>query len=138
MGWPGSWQPVPSRASLQTATTGWCAPRSGPLSPSHQPTMLSHLGPALNSNPTGVELKKRRHGSCVSVSSQVVELLHIRDKITAQQFQRVATRAALTMVEDRPQFAGRYLLGPLLSPLQRCSGVTGQYLVLLLTDLDRA
>ncbi|XP_062317143.1 transport and Golgi organization protein 6 homolog [Osmerus eperlanus] len=60
------------------------------------------------------------------VCPQVVELLHIRDKITAQQFQRVATRAALTMVEDRPEFAQRYLLDPLLSPLQRCSGVKGE------------
>ena len=129
MGWPGSWQPVPSRASLQTATTGWCAPRSA-----HR--ALSRLGLPLNSNPTGVGIEKRRHGNGVSVSPQVVELLHIRDKITARQFKRVATRAALTMVEDRPEFAQRYLLGPLLSPLQRCSGVTGQYLVLPLTDLD--
>ncbi|XP_030646523.1 transport and Golgi organization protein 6 homolog [Chanos chanos] len=54
------------------------------------------------------------------VCPQVLELLHFRDKLTAQQFQRVATRAALAIVQDRPEFAQRYLLSPLLSPLQCC------------------
>uniref|UniRef100_A0A672L9X6 Transport and golgi organization 6 homolog n=1 Tax=Sinocyclocheilus grahami TaxID=75366 RepID=A0A672L9X6_SINGR len=51
------------------------------------------------------------------VCPQVLELLHFKDKLTAQQFQRVATRAALIMVQDQPEFARRFLLFPLLSPL---------------------
>uniref|UniRef100_A0AAR2KNG3 Transport and golgi organization 6 homolog (Drosophila) n=1 Tax=Pygocentrus nattereri TaxID=42514 RepID=A0AAR2KNG3_PYGNA len=54
------------------------------------------------------------------VCPQVLELLHFRDKVTAGQFQRVATTAALTMVWDQPEFAHRFLLSPLLSPLQHC------------------
>ncbi|KAM4553367.1 transport and Golgi organization protein 6 homolog [Fundulus diaphanus] len=54
------------------------------------------------------------------VCPQVLELLHIRDKLTALQFQRVATRAALLMVQERPGFAQQYLLAPLLAPLRRC------------------
>ncbi|KAM6946118.1 transport and Golgi organization protein 6 homolog [Aplochiton taeniatus] len=61
------------------------------------------------------------------VCPQILELLHFRDKLTAQQFQRVATRAALTMLEDKPEFGQQYLLAPLLSPLQRCAQPTGQY-----------
>lgn len=52
---------------------------------------------------------------------QVLNLLHFKDKLTAQQFQRVATRAALSIVQERPTFAQQYLLAPLLAPLQRCS-----------------
>ncbi|KAF4101302.1 transport and Golgi organization protein 6 homolog isoform X2 [Onychostoma macrolepis] len=59
------------------------------------------------------------------VCPQVVELLHFKDKLTAQQFQRVATRAALIMVQDRPEFARRFLLFPLLSPLHHCAEGTG-------------
>ncbi|XP_050991843.1 transport and Golgi organization protein 6 homolog isoform X3 [Labeo rohita] len=55
------------------------------------------------------------------VCPQILELLHFKDKLTAQQFQRVATRAALIMVQDRPEFAQRFLLFPLLSPLHRCA-----------------
>ncbi|MEQ2159748.1 hypothetical protein GOODEAATRI_026385, partial [Goodea atripinnis] len=51
---------------------------------------------------------------------QILDLLHFRDKLTAQQFQRVATRAALSMVQERRSFAQQYLLGPLLAPLHRC------------------
>uniref|UniRef100_A0A8C7L8Y7 Transport and golgi organization 6 homolog n=1 Tax=Oncorhynchus kisutch TaxID=8019 RepID=A0A8C7L8Y7_ONCKI len=54
------------------------------------------------------------------VCPQILELLHFRDKLTAQQFQRVATRAALTMVQDCPMFALQYLLTPLFSSLHRC------------------
>ena len=58
---------------------------------------------------------------------QIIELLHFKDKLTARQFQRVATRAALTIVEEKPQFGQQYLLEPLLGPLQRCcSMATGQ------------
>ncbi|XP_016320883.1 transport and Golgi organization protein 6 homolog isoform X1 [Sinocyclocheilus anshuiensis] len=59
------------------------------------------------------------------VCPQVLELLHFKDKLTAQQFQRVATRAALILVKDRPEFAQRFLLFPLLSPLHRCAEGTG-------------
>ncbi|XP_073706776.1 transport and Golgi organization protein 6 homolog isoform X2 [Garra rufa] len=59
------------------------------------------------------------------VCPQVLELLHFKDKLTAQQFQRVATRAALIMVQDRPEFAQRFLLFPLLSALHRCAKGTG-------------
>ncbi|KAM4734582.1 transport and Golgi organization protein 6 homolog isoform 2-T2 [Anableps anableps] len=54
------------------------------------------------------------------VCPQILDLLHFRDKLTALQFQRVATRAALSMVQERPGFAQRYLLAPLLAPLRRC------------------
>ncbi|XP_027857122.1 transport and Golgi organization protein 6 homolog isoform X1 [Xiphophorus couchianus] len=54
------------------------------------------------------------------VCPQILDLLHFRDKLTAQQFQRVTTRAALSMVQERPTFAQQYLLAPLLAPLHRC------------------
>ncbi|XP_020311620.1 transport and Golgi organization protein 6 homolog [Oncorhynchus kisutch] len=60
------------------------------------------------------------------VCPQILELLHFRDKLTAQQFQRVATRAALTMVQDCPMFALQYLLTPLFSSLHRCGRMTGE------------
>ncbi|KAF7645399.1 hypothetical protein LDENG_00205060, partial [Lucifuga dentata] len=54
------------------------------------------------------------------VCPQIVDLLHFEDKQTAQQFQCVATRAVLLMVQDRPSFAQRFLLAPLLAPLHSC------------------
>ncbi|XP_026873806.2 transport and Golgi organization protein 6 homolog isoform X2 [Electrophorus electricus] len=57
------------------------------------------------------------------VCPQVLELLHFKDKITAQQFQRVATRAALTIVQDQPEFGRRFLLSPLFAALCRCAAV---------------
>ncbi|XP_077372468.1 transport and Golgi organization protein 6 homolog [Festucalex cinctus] len=54
------------------------------------------------------------------VCSQILELLHLKDKLTAQQFQCVATRAALYLVQEKTSFAQPYLLVPLLSPLYRC------------------
>ncbi|KAJ8335528.1 hypothetical protein SKAU_G00388700 [Synaphobranchus kaupii] len=59
------------------------------------------------------------------VCPQVLELLHFPDKLTALQFQRVATRAALTMSRERPELAQRYLLTPLLAPLTCCGVPTG-------------
>lgn len=56
---------------------------------------------------------------------QLLNLLHFRDKLTAQQFQRVATRAALSMVQEQPAFAKQYLLGPLLAALRRCTTADG-------------
>ncbi|KAG9273144.1 hypothetical protein AMEX_G12243 [Astyanax mexicanus] len=60
------------------------------------------------------------------VCPQVLGLLHFKDKVTAQQFQRVATTVALTVVQDQPEFAQRFLLSPLLSPLQCCAAVPGE------------
>ncbi|XP_041652098.1 transport and Golgi organization protein 6 homolog [Cheilinus undulatus] len=55
------------------------------------------------------------------VCPQILELLHLKDKLTAQQFQLVATRAVLSMVQEKPSFAQEYLLAPLLAPLHRCT-----------------
>ncbi|TRZ00827.1 hypothetical protein DNTS_030315, partial [Danionella cerebrum] len=60
------------------------------------------------------------------VCPQILELLHFKDKLTALQFQRVATRAALIMVQDHPEFSQRFLLTPLLSPLCRCAEGNGK------------
>lgn len=61
-----------------------------------------------------------------NICPQILELLHFRDKLTAQQFQRVATRAALSMVQERSSFAQQFLLRPLLAALQRCSTASNQ------------
>uniref|UniRef100_A0A8B9KYV5 Transport and golgi organization 6 homolog (Drosophila) n=1 Tax=Astyanax mexicanus TaxID=7994 RepID=A0A8B9KYV5_ASTMX len=66
------------------------------------------------------------------VCPQVLGLLHFKDKVTAQQFQRVATTVALTVVQDQPEFAQRFLLSPLLSPLQCCAAVPGSCVCLCL------
>ncbi|XP_069575525.1 transport and Golgi organization protein 6 homolog [Brachyistius frenatus] len=55
------------------------------------------------------------------VCPQILDLLHFKDKLTAQQFQRVATRAALSVVQERPGSAQQYLLAPVLAPLHRCT-----------------
>lgn len=57
---------------------------------------------------------------------QILDLLHFKDKLTALQFQRVATRAALYMVQEKPVFAQQYLLAPLLAPLHRCASASSQ------------
>uniref|UniRef100_A0A1A8J4T5 Transport and golgi organization 6 homolog n=1 Tax=Nothobranchius kuhntae TaxID=321403 RepID=A0A1A8J4T5_NOTKU len=54
------------------------------------------------------------------VCPQILDLLHLRDKLTAQQFQRVATRAALSVVLERPGLAQQHLLRPVLGPLHSC------------------
>ncbi|KAM6936870.1 transport and Golgi organization protein 6 homolog [Xenentodon cancila] len=54
------------------------------------------------------------------ICPQILDLMHFKDKLTAQQFQCVATRAVLSIVQERPTFAQQYLLGPLLAPLHRC------------------
>lgn len=61
----------------------------------------------------------------VSFSSQILDLLHIQDKVAARQFQRVATTTLLTMAREQPQLAEKHLLQPLLAPLRRCSEATG-------------
>ncbi|KAF3689280.1 Transport and Golgi organization protein 6 -like protein [Channa argus] len=55
------------------------------------------------------------------VCPQILDLLRLKDKLTAQQLQRVSTRAALSMVQERPSFAQQYLLTPLLAPLHSCT-----------------
>ncbi|CAL8357795.1 unnamed protein product [Lota lota] len=71
------------------------------------------------------------------VCPQILELLHFKDKLTARQFQRVATRAALTIVEEKPQFGQQYLLDPLLGPLQRCYAIaTGQNYTALMASVE--
>ncbi|TDH09249.1 hypothetical protein EPR50_G00084890 [Perca flavescens] len=60
------------------------------------------------------------------VCHQILDLLHFRDKLTAQQFQRVATRAVLFTVQEKPSFAQQYLLTPLLTPLHRCTTASNE------------
>ncbi|KFW10296.1 Transport and Golgi organization protein 6, partial [Eurypyga helias] len=55
------------------------------------------------------------------VCPQILDLLRIQDKVTARQFQRVATTTLLTMAKEHPQLAEEHLLRPLLAPLRRCS-----------------
>ncbi|XP_068459994.1 transport and Golgi organization protein 6 homolog [Clinocottus analis] len=55
------------------------------------------------------------------VCHQILDLLHFKDKLTAQQHQRVATRAVLFIVQEKPSMAQQYLLAPLLRPLHRCA-----------------
>ncbi|NXW09334.1 TNG6 protein, partial [Fregetta grallaria] len=55
------------------------------------------------------------------VCPQILDLLHIQDKLTVRQFQRVATTTLLTMAKEHPQLAEKHLLQPLLAPLLRCS-----------------
>ncbi|XP_035011747.2 transport and Golgi organization protein 6 homolog [Hippoglossus stenolepis] len=60
------------------------------------------------------------------VCPQILQLLHFKDKLAAQQFQLVATRAALSMVQEKPTFAHQYLLTPLLQPLHRCTTASNE------------
>uniref|UniRef100_A0A8C2X1T3 Transport and golgi organization 6 homolog n=1 Tax=Cyclopterus lumpus TaxID=8103 RepID=A0A8C2X1T3_CYCLU len=55
------------------------------------------------------------------VCHQILDLLHFKDKLTAQQHQRVATRAVLFMLQEKPSMAQQYLLTPLLRPLHHCT-----------------
>ncbi|KAI3371767.1 hypothetical protein L3Q82_024319, partial [Scortum barcoo] len=55
------------------------------------------------------------------ICPQIVDLLHLKDKLTAQQFQHVASRTVLSMVQEKPSFAQQYLLTPVLAPLHRCT-----------------
>ncbi|XP_036202052.1 transport and Golgi organization protein 6 homolog isoform X1 [Myotis myotis] len=51
---------------------------------------------------------------------QILDLFHFQDKLTARQFQRVATTTFITMSREHPQLAAKYLLQPVLAPLHRC------------------
>ncbi|NXX82272.1 TNG6 protein, partial [Urocolius indicus] len=55
------------------------------------------------------------------VCPQILDLLHIQDKATARQFQRVATSTVLAVAREQPQLAQQHLLQPLLAPLRRCA-----------------
>ncbi|XP_021488179.1 hyaluronan synthase 3 isoform X3 [Meriones unguiculatus] len=54
------------------------------------------------------------------ICPQILDLFHFRDQLTARQFQRVATTAFIAMLRERPELAPKYLLQPMLAPLQRC------------------
>uniref|UniRef100_A0A3B4BIW1 Uncharacterized protein n=1 Tax=Periophthalmus magnuspinnatus TaxID=409849 RepID=A0A3B4BIW1_9GOBI len=54
------------------------------------------------------------------VCPQILDMLHFKDKLTAQQFQRVATTALLALMQEKSPFAQQYLLAPMLAPLHRC------------------
>ncbi|XP_034494443.1 transport and Golgi organization protein 6 homolog isoform X3 [Ailuropoda melanoleuca] len=54
------------------------------------------------------------------ICPQILDLFHFQDKLTARQFQRVATSTFITMSRERPQLASKYLLQPVLAPLHRC------------------
>ncbi|XP_010960840.2 transport and Golgi organization protein 6 homolog isoform X1 [Camelus ferus] len=54
------------------------------------------------------------------ICPQILDLFHFQDKLTARQFQRVATTTFITMSRERPQLAAKYLLQPVLAPLHQC------------------
>ncbi|XP_021025541.1 transport and Golgi organization protein 6 homolog [Mus caroli] len=54
------------------------------------------------------------------ICPQILDLFHLQDKLTARQFQRVATTTFVTLSRERPELAAKYLLQPMLAPLQRC------------------
>nr|XP_042133564.1 transport and Golgi organization protein 6 homolog isoform X1 [Peromyscus maniculatus bairdii] len=54
------------------------------------------------------------------IGPQILDLFHFQDKLTARQFQRVATTTFITMVRERPELAKEHLLRPMLAPLHRC------------------
>nr|XP_035965090.1 transport and Golgi organization protein 6 homolog isoform X1 [Halichoerus grypus] len=54
------------------------------------------------------------------ICPQILDLFHFQDKLTARQFQRVATSTFITMSREHPQLASKYLLQPVLAPLHRC------------------
>uniref|UniRef100_A0AAV2KYW9 Transport and golgi organization 6 n=1 Tax=Knipowitschia caucasica TaxID=637954 RepID=A0AAV2KYW9_KNICA len=51
----------------------------------------------------------------------ILDMLHFKDKLTAQQFQRVATSALLALVAEKSSFAQQYLLTPMFAPIRRCT-----------------
>nr|XP_021528196.1 transport and Golgi organization protein 6 homolog [Aotus nancymaae] len=57
------------------------------------------------------------------ICPQVLDLFHFQDKLTARQFQRVATTTFITLSRERPQLAAKYLLQPVLAPLHRCLNI---------------
>ncbi|XP_007670709.2 transport and Golgi organization protein 6 homolog isoform X2 [Ornithorhynchus anatinus] len=57
---------------------------------------------------------------CQQICPQILDLLHIQDKLTARQFQRVATTSFLTIAKEQPKLAVKHLLQPMLEPIRRC------------------
>ncbi|KAM5134712.1 transport and Golgi organization protein 6 homolog isoform 1-T1 [Callospermophilus lateralis] len=55
-----------------------------------------------------------------NICPQILDLFHFQDKLTVQQFQRVATTTFITMSREQPQLAAKYLFQPMLAPLHRC------------------
>lgn len=70
-------------------------------------------------------------GSGVQSLFQILQLLLLQDKLTAHQFQRVATSTIVAMARQHPEQAEKHLLRPLLEPLLRCLAVTSNALLLL-------
>ncbi|KAJ0069530.1 hypothetical protein NL108_008475 [Boleophthalmus pectinirostris] len=60
------------------------------------------------------------------VCPQILDMLHFKDKLTAQRFQRVATTALLVLVQEKSTFAQQYLLAPMFAPLHRCITPSGR------------
>uniref|UniRef100_A0A8C9QTQ1 Transport and golgi organization 6 homolog n=1 Tax=Spermophilus dauricus TaxID=99837 RepID=A0A8C9QTQ1_SPEDA len=58
-----------------------------------------------------------------NICPQILDLFHFQDKLTVQQFQRVATTTFITMSREQPQLAAKYLLQPMLAPLHRCLNI---------------
>uniref|UniRef100_A0A8C4ZJM2 Transport and golgi organization 6 homolog n=1 Tax=Gadus morhua TaxID=8049 RepID=A0A8C4ZJM2_GADMO len=137
----------PKQVEIRLATPAWLRRLCGQLLSDRlmQPHGVHAVARAILEGGTGGDSDWRRCDGvarilvacpqqCVSadlyyrqVCPQIIELLHFKDKLTARQFQRVATRAALTIVEEKPQFGQQYLLEPLLGPLKRCcSMATGE------------
>uniref|UniRef100_I3N6Y5 Transport and golgi organization 6 homolog n=1 Tax=Ictidomys tridecemlineatus TaxID=43179 RepID=I3N6Y5_ICTTR len=61
-----------------------------------------------------------------NICPQILDLFHFQDKLTVQQFQRVATTTFITMSREQPQLATKYLLQPMLAPLHRCLNTAGK------------
>ncbi|KAM5263440.1 transport and Golgi organization protein 6 homolog [Ctenodactylus gundi] len=57
------------------------------------------------------------------ICPQILDLFHFQDKLTARQFQRVATTTFITISREHPQLAEKYLLQPVLAPLHRCLNI---------------
>ncbi|XP_018412834.1 PREDICTED: transport and Golgi organization protein 6 homolog [Nanorana parkeri] len=60
------------------------------------------------------------------VCPQILDLLHIQNKLTARQFQRVATETFLKMGHDQPELAEKLLIKPMLEPLLRCTALQAE------------
>ncbi|XP_057610059.1 transport and Golgi organization protein 6 homolog [Chionomys nivalis] len=58
------------------------------------------------------------------ICPQILDLFHFQDKLTARQFQRVATTTFITMSREHPELASKYLLQPMLAPLHQCLTTT--------------
>ncbi|XP_064640492.1 transport and Golgi organization protein 6 homolog [Lineus longissimus] len=54
------------------------------------------------------------------ISPQVLQLFHIKDRIVARQFVRVASSIVTVMVKKYSDLAKAYIISPLLQPLNKC------------------